>query len=253
MSQSSQPAAAAQGGSLLGSGMSVTWYGHAAFRITTSNGQVILIDPWLENPKAPQGAKDSIQRADVILVTHGHFDHLGNTVELAKRLGSKVVTNFEMSVYLGSQGIPEAQAIGMNQGGTVAFDGFKVTMVDAVHSSGISGDQGIVDGGSPGGYVIRFDNGTTLYHSGDTNVFGDMRLIAELYSPSVAMLPIGGFYTMSPFEAARAVRLLGVKSVIPMHYGTFPALAGTPDELARELGDANVQVVAMTPGQTISG
>ena len=210
----------------------------------------MLLDPWLENPKAPGGAAN-VDRADLILVSHGHFDHLGNTLQVAKARGSTVLTNFEMSVYLQSQGLSASQAVGMNKGGTVPFEGFRVTMVGADHSSGI-GDKSIIDGGNPAGWVIRFDDGTSLYHAGDTNVFGDMALIRDLYAPQVAMLPIGGHYTMAPPEAAVAARLLGVSTVIPMHYGTFPVLAGTPAELVGQLSGSSVSVAVLSPGESFA-
>jgi L-ascorbate metabolism protein UlaG (beta-lactamase superfamily) len=225
----------------------ITWLGHAAFKIQSAAGKVVYIDPWLGNPKCPDGEKQ-VQQADLLLVTHGHFDHLGDTVQIAQQTEAKVVCNFEISVWLEQQGVKSA--IGMNKGGTLEFDGLRITMVSADHSSGISGDHGIVDGGSPNGYVLELENGFKLYHAGDTNVFGDMRLIGELYQPDLAMLPIGGFYTMSPREAAHAVRLLGVNQVIPMHYGTFPALAGTPEQLRSALEGHPAEVIALQPGQT---
>jgi len=233
----------------IGDGISITWLGHAAFRVDTPSGKVVLIDPWLDNPWAPPQAR-TLERVDLLLVSHGHFDHLGNTAQLAKARGATALSIFEISAYLQGQGVPEAQSVGMNKGGTVEFDGFRVTMVEAQHSSGISGDKGIVPGGDPAGFVLRFDDGTSMYHAGDTNVFGDMRLIGGLYTPQVAMLPIGGHFTMGPLEAAVAARMLAVGTVIPMHYGTFPVLRGTPDQLVGELAGTNIQVAALTPGQT---
>jgi L-ascorbate metabolism protein UlaG (beta-lactamase superfamily) len=228
-------------------GAQITWLGHAAFRIRSPRGKVIYVDPWLDNPKCPEGEK-SVEQADVVLVTHGHFDHLGNAVDIAKKTSAKVVCNFEISVWLGSQGLESA--VGMNKGGTVDLDGIRVTMVHAEHSSGISDGDRIVDGGTAGGFVVELEDGLKLYHAGDTTVFGDMRLIGELYGPELALLPIGGFYTMGPREAATAVRLLGVKRVIPMHYGTFPVLAGTPEELRELLRGHQAEIVVLQPGET---
>jgi L-ascorbate metabolism protein UlaG (beta-lactamase superfamily) len=237
-----------EGAMQLSDGLTITWLGHAAFRIQSPGGKVLYIDPWLENPRAPADARP-VARADGVLVTHGHFDHLGNAVEIAQQTGAPVVGSWEVSVYLNGKGIENA--IGMNKGGTVEVAGLAVTMVSADHSSGILEGDRVLNGGEAAGYVVRFENGFTLYHAGDTNVFGDMKLIGELYRPDLALLPIGGHFTMGPREAAYAVRLLGVKAVLPMHYGTFPVLKGTPEELRTQLEGVDVEVVALAPGQTL--
>ena len=210
----------------------LTWLGHSAFQAISPTGKVVLFDPWLDNPKAPQGAKD-ISRVDLILISHGHSDHLGNAVEIAKRTGATVLAIYEVYLYLASCGLTKAQAI--NKGGTVSVDGIKVTMVDAKHSSTIDADGKVIPGGEAAGYVVEFENGTRLYHAGDTSLFMDMKLIGEIYKPDVALIPIGGLYTMGPPEAAKACEMLNPKHIIGMHYGTFPALAGTPAELKKNL------------------
>jgi L-ascorbate metabolism protein UlaG (beta-lactamase superfamily) len=185
--------------------LKVTWFGHSAFLFEPPSGKKVLIDPWLDNPKAPAGAKE-ISHVDLILVSHGHSDHVGNTVEIAKRTGAKVVCIFELSLYLQKQGVSTVQ--GMNKGGTIDIDGIKITMTDAKHSADIDVDGQVIPGGEPAGFVVHFENGYTIYHSGDTSLFGDMRFVAELYRPRTVFLPIGGLYTMSPREAAIACRLL---------------------------------------------
>jgi len=226
--------------------VALTWFGHSAFMIRSVNGKIILIDPWLENPKAPPEAR-SISAVDFILVTHGHGDHLGNTVELAKRTGAKVYCVYEISLYLQSQGV--TNVAGMNKSGSASTDGITFTMTHAEHSSGIEPGGPILAGGDPGGFVIRLENGLCIYHAGDTGVFGGMRIIGELYKPDVAILPIGDFFTMGPREAAYACKLLKPRHIIGMHYGTFPALPGTPAQLKSFLPPAmQKKVHELTPG-----
>lgn len=229
----------------------ITWYGHSTFKVVSPKGVHILIDPWvMGNPACPENLK-TVDRIDVMLITHGHFDHMADAIALAKSRNPKVVAIFEIAAFLESRGV--ANTLPMNMGGTQQVNGIKVTMVQAFHSSGIQDEDGrLVYGGDPAGYVVTLENGFTFYHAGDTQVFGDMRLIADLYHPQLCFLPIGDHFTMSPKEAAYACRLLKPRWVIPMHFGTFPLLTGTPAKL-RQLTKAirGLKVVDMKPGDTI--
>lgn len=218
-------------------GLEVTWLGHAAVRIRADDGTTVLIDPWLEgNPSCPE-SEHAQERVDAIFVTHGHFDHLGNTVEIARATGARVHAIHEIATWLESAGVEDA--VGSNKGGTVGtVGGIRASLTDAVHSSGISGDEGIVPGGEAGGWVLAFPGGPTIYHAGDTMVFGDMGLIRDIWTPDVAFLPIGGWYTMDPEQGAMAGRLLEVERVVPIHFGTFPILEGNPSELAEAAAGA---------------
>jgi L-ascorbate metabolism protein UlaG (beta-lactamase superfamily) len=224
----------------------LTWLGHAAFRVDTPGGRRLYVDPWLGNPKCPEQERDP-ERVDVIALTHGHSDHVGETVELARRFSAPVVALVELRGWLAQQGVPEETAHAPNKGGTVDIEGIKITLTDANHSS--SADDGTYLGESAG-LAIELENGFKLYFAGDTNVFGDMQLIGRIYEPDVAVLPIGDHYTMGPREAAVALELLGVTRCVPCHYGTFPLLRGTPAEL-RELAPG-VEVLAPEPGETIN-
>lgn len=224
--------------------VSVTWLGHASFRLDSPGGKRIYVDPWLANPKCPASEKEP-ERIDVIALTHGHSDHVGETVELTKTFKPEVVAMVELKGWLGGQGAEVGEMPGPNKGGTVEAAGVKFTLVNAFHSS--SSDDGAYLG-EPAGLVLEFENGTKVYFAGDTCVFGDMQLIRRIYSPDVAVLPIGGHFTMDPREAAVALELLGTKRCIPCHYGTFPLLAGTPDELRQQA--PGVEVIALEPGET---
>ena len=230
--------------------LTLTWFGHSAFHLQPALGPSILIDPWLDNPKAPPGAKD-VAGADLILVTHGHCDHIGNTLDIARRTGARIISIHEISLYFRSLGLEGAS--GMNKGGTMSLDGVSITMTDAKHSSDIDVDQKIVCGGEAAGFVVKFQDGYTVYHAGDTALFGDMKFIGELYKPDLALLPIGDLYTMGPREAAVACRLIKPNAIIAMHYGTFPVLTGTPRELRRHLPAAmKKRVIELIPGNPVT-
>jgi L-ascorbate metabolism protein UlaG (beta-lactamase superfamily) len=231
-------------------GNKLTWLGHAAFRIQTPDGKVVLIDPWiLTNPMCPEQDK-KFERIDTMLVTHGHFDHIADAVELGKKFKPQVVGIFELCAWLESKGVSGTSA--MNKGGTQKVGEIEVTMVNAVHSCGIQDGDQIVYGGEACGYVLRLPGGLTIYHAGDTAVFGDMKIIADLYAPEVAMLPIGDHYTMGPREAALAIRLLNVRHVIPMHFGTFPPLVGRPEQLRALTQDIKgLEIHELKPGQSL--
>jgi L-ascorbate metabolism protein UlaG (beta-lactamase superfamily) len=223
---------------------SLTWLGHASFRLDTDDGKRIYVDPFLTgNPKTPDDEKQP-DRADAIYLTHGHGDHVGEAIDIQKRTGCKVLGMVELMGWLGSNGAAEDDLIGFNKGGTVELEGVRYTMTNAFHSS--SAPDGSY-AGEPTGVVINVD-GASIYFAGDTCIFGDMQLIARLYKPDVAVLPIGDHYTMSPAEAALALELLGSPRCVPCHWGTFPALTGTPDELA---GLTQAQVERLQPGDTV--
>jgi L-ascorbate metabolism protein UlaG (beta-lactamase superfamily) len=231
-------------------GTKLTWLGHSTFRITTPSGKIIIIDPWIHsNPACPEALK-KFDRLDVMLITHGHFDHIGDAVALGKRLKPQVVAIHETSLWLESKGVTNIS--GMNKGGTQTVGEIEVTMVHALHSCGIQDGDQIIYGGEACGYIIRLPGGLTVYHAGDTAVFGDMKLIADLYAPDVALLPIGDHYTMGPREAALAIRLLNVRHVVPMHFGTFPLLRGRPEALRAATEDiADLEIHALKPGDSL--
>ena len=206
------------------------------------------MDPWIEgNPSYPK--HHQIPRVDTICITHGHFDHIHDTPPLAARFSPEVVAIYETCHWLESKGVQKTRP--MNKGGSQVCGGVSITMTHASHSCGILDDGKIIYGGEASGYVLRFPGGRALYFAGDTNVFSDMHLVEQLYHPDLAFLPIGDLYTMSPREAAMACKLLRPAKVIPMHFGTFPALTGTPAQLAALVADLSTEVWALEPGKTV--
>ena len=231
------------------SALAITWYGHATFVLTSPGGKRIVLDPWLNgNPKAPSGAK--IDKADVILVSHGHSDHTTDVVNIARATGAPVVAVYELASWFQSKGVKDTR--GMNVGGTIAIAGLEISMTAAVHTSSIEDGGRTVYTGLATGFVIRMEDRRAVYFAGDTSLFGDMRLIRDLHAPEIAMLPIGDHFTMGPDAAAKACELLGVRQVVPMHYGTFPVLTGTPDRLKKLVEPKGIDVLVLEPGETAS-
>ncbi|MBV9504735.1 MAG: metal-dependent hydrolase [Acidobacteriia bacterium] len=228
--------------------MQITWLGHGTFQLRLSLGQTILIDPWTEgNPAYPQGHQ--IAGVDTMCITHGHFDHIHDAVPLAKRFAPEVIAIYETCHWLESKGVEKTRP--MNKGGSQKAGDVTITMTHAVHSCGILDDGHIIYGGEAAGYVLHFSDGRTAYFSGDTNVFSDMQLIEQMYRPELVFLPIGDLFTMSPKEAALACRMLRPKRVIPMHFGTFPPLTGTPAALRELIGGSGTDVWELRPGEPV--
>jgi L-ascorbate metabolism protein UlaG (beta-lactamase superfamily) len=228
--------------------LAITWYGHSTFVITTPGGKRIVTDPWLEhNPMCPPEMK-KITAADVVLVSHGHSDHTGDIVPVSRATNAPVVAVFELALWLERKGLQNIQGMGI--GGTISVAGLDITMVPAVHTSSVVENDTNVYLGQPAGFVVRMEDGQALYFAGDTAVFGDMRLIAEMHAPQIAFLPIGDHFTMGPEAAAIAARLLAVRQVVPMHYGTFPVLTGTPDRLKKLVEPLGIDVLVLKPGET---
>ena len=236
----------------LNRGFSLTWLGHNTFKLVTRGAKIVLLDPWVEgNPACPKELR-AFDRIDVMTISHGHGDHMADAATLGKKFKPTVVCNYEIHLFLQRKGVPNTSP--MNKGGTQETAGLKFTMVHATHSSGIEDGGQVVYGGEACGYVITLEDGTRIYHAGDTGVNADMALIGELYSPEIALLPIGDLFTMGPREAAMAARMLKPKIIVPAHYGTFPALTGTPDGLREELKKLGVaaEVVALRPGEALA-
>lgn len=234
----------------IGKEVKVTYLGHAAFKVLSPKGVVIYIDPFLsKNPKTPAEMK-TVEKADLILVTHGHGDHVGDTVAIAEKTRAKIVVIPELGRYLTKKGAKDV--IGMNKGGTYTFRGIAITMVHALHSSSATEGDEVIYTGDPAGFIIKFENGFTLYHAGDTAVFSDMKIYGEIYRPDLSLLPIGSHFTMDPREATYAAKLLGSHYVIPIHYGTFPVLTGTAEEFVTLMKEVpQTKVLVLKPGETV--
>jgi L-ascorbate metabolism protein UlaG (beta-lactamase superfamily) len=233
---------------IIGQGIKITYYGHSAFKLSGA-GSNVLIDPWIDNPLRQTPVTD-LGPVGLILVSHGHADHLGNTMEIARATNAVVVAIHELAQYLVGKGLDNV--IGMNKGGTCSAAGVKITMTQAIHSSSVDDNGQMLPAGDPAGFVVEFANGFRAYHAGDTAAFKDMELIRDLYHPVVAMLPIGSHYVMNPAEAALASRMLQPQFVIPMHYQTFPVLTGTPEELQHLLQDQpQIRIIALKPGESV--
>lgn len=224
--------------------LSITWLGHSSFSLRTPGGKTVLFDPWYTgNPSFPAGREP--KAADLILISHGHSDHITDAAPVAKQTGATVVAIYEITSWLGKKGVKNLE--GMNKGGTIHSHGLRITLTDARHSSSF---DDLTYLGEPCGFVVGLENGQTIYFAGDTSLFGDMKLIGELYKPDIAFLPIGDRFTMGPDTAAMAAKWLGVKQVVPMHWGTFPLLTGTPAMLKEHLAGSGIDVLELQPGDT---
>jgi L-ascorbate metabolism protein UlaG (beta-lactamase superfamily) len=229
--------------------LAITWLGHSTFILDLPSGQRVITDPWLGNPNCPAAFSkpDSVKPIDAILVSHGHSDHAGDVVSIARATGAPVVCMFELGLHFTDKGLQNVRDMGI--GGTQDVNGLTITMTQAVHSGSLVEGGRIVYLGGAAGFVLRAHETPTIYFAGDTGLFGDMKIIGEIYRPQIAFLPIGDLYTMGPDTAAIAARWLGVEQVVPMHWGTFPVLTGTPAELEKHLAGSSIQVLKLEPGE----
>ncbi len=226
----------------------LTWFGHSTFLVETPAGRRLMFDPWLtDNPACPEPLRKP-PKTDVVLVSHGHADHMGDLLAVARAGDPVVVAMPELCEWAKRKGVRRVAP--MNKGGSQEIDGLRISMTDARHSSGYVENGVTIYMGEPAGFVVRLEDGVTLYHAGDTSLFGDMRLIGEQHRPDIAFLPIGDRFTMDPWAAAKACELLGVRQVVPMHWGTYPSLTGTPADLRRLVEPRGVHVLELTPGET---
>jgi L-ascorbate metabolism protein UlaG (beta-lactamase superfamily) len=229
----------------------ITWLGHSAFLIGLPDGRRMLTDPWLSNPNCPPSFAnaDALEPIDLILLSHGHSDHLGEVVAISGATSAPVACLFEVGIYLNEKGLQTVRDMGI--GGTQLIDGISITMTQAVHSGSIMDGNRIVYLGGAAGFIVRAPHAPTIYFAGDTALFGDMKMIGEIYKPEIAFLPIGDHYTMGPDTAAIAAQWLGVRTVVPMHWGTFPLLHGTPAQLRERLPNTGIGVIDVEPGRTV--
>jgi L-ascorbate metabolism protein UlaG (beta-lactamase superfamily) len=228
--------------------LAITWYGHSTFLVRTPGGVRVLFDPWFTgNPSCPPAARRP-PAADLVLVSHGHADHTDDVVLAARESAAPVVAIFELCEWLGRKGVQRLEP--MNIGGTINLRGLRISMTEARHSSSVTENGQVLYVGESAGFVIELEDGRCVYFAGDTALFGDMKLIGERHRPAIAFLPIGDRFTMGPQDAATACRWLGVRQVVPMHWGTFPVLTGEPAALKDALEGSGIDVLDLAPGET---